>query len=74
MDIKVDISVFTRPDGQLDLDSLFQQPVLGVTMNEFSDMLTRFVDGWLGPGNHCNLVHGLMKFADSDKDNRVPFY
>ena len=72
MDIKVDISVFTRSDGRLDLDASFQQPALGITMKEFTDTLTRFVNGWLGPGDHGNLLHDLIIFADSDKDNRVP--
>ena len=69
--MKVDISVFVTSDGQLDLGSLFLQPMLGVNMKEFTEMLTQFVDGWLGPGDHSNLIHDLIRFADSDRDNRV---
>jgi len=73
MDFKVDISVFLRSDGRLDLDSLFTQPVLGDSMKEFTEMLTQFVDGRLGFSDHSNLVHDLIKFADSDRDNRVSY-
>jgi len=72
MDVKVDISMFTTSDDGLELDSVFEQPILGVTMNEFTEMLTEFVNGRLGSGDHSSLVHNLIKFADSDKDSRVP--
>lgn len=74
MDLKVDIAVFTRSYDRLDLSSLFEQPMLGINMKEFVEKLTIFVDIWLGSGNHSSLVHDLIKFADSDKDNRVPAY
>ena len=70
-DFKVDSAMFARSD---DLSSVFAQPMLGVSMNEFIDMLTLFVDGWLGPGDHSSLVQDLIKFADGDKDNRVRAY
>ena len=73
-DFKVDSAMFARSDDQLDLSSVFAQPMLGVSMNEFIDMLTLFVDGWLGPGDHSSLVQDLIKFADGDKDNRVRAY
>jgi len=74
MDIKVDVSVFTSADDQVHLDSVYAYPMLGVTMTEFTETLTHFVDGWLGLGDHGNLVRDLVKFADSDKDNRVSAY
>jgi len=74
MDIKVDVSVFTSSDDLVHLDSAYEYPLLGVTMTEFTETLTQFVDGWLGPGDHGKLIHDLIKFADSDKDNRVSAY
>jgi len=71
MDFKVDSAVFARSDDQLDLGSVFAQPMLGVSMNEFIDMLTLFADSWLGHDDHSSLIQDLIKFADGDKDNRV---
>ena len=74
MHFKADMSVFTQFDDQLDLSPLFALPMIGISMKEFTDMLTGFVDHWLGPGNHSSLVRHLIQFADGNKDEKVPAY
>lgn len=71
MDFKVDNSAFARVDGRLDLGPVFTQPMLGISMNAFTEMLTHLVGSWLGPDNYDNVVHDLIKFADSNRDNKV---
>ena len=49
----------------------YSHPEKGTSMDQFKDMVTRFIENKIGKGDHKNFVNRIMDVADANHDQKV---
>jgi hypothetical protein len=70
-DIKVESSSFITVGYSMDLHQSFIEPSAGVSMEQFNEMIAGLIRDHLGPGEHSDIIHDLLSFADANRNGQV---